>query len=339
MKFVRRCKVGDVIPKSGKRVAIIGAGPSGLSAAGELVCEGHEVHVYDMMPEPGGLLIFGIPVIRMPKDNIRKGINELAQLGVVFHQNIKVGRDIDLEEIISNYDATLIATGAWRSRKLNVKGEDLKGVYDSLEFLLEFNMHRLGYIEKETKLMGTVLVVGGGFTAVDACSVAMEVGADDVILSYRRTRNEAPAGPSEFDRLEKKGIKIYELTAPVEFISSNGNVCEAKLIRMKLGPLDSSGRPTPVPIEGSEFTIKVNAVLLAVGEIPTPPFVGEKYGIELTRWGSIKVDKKSRTTRRGVFAAGDVVTGPSRIATAVMEGRKAAESINEFLRTGEWKFE
>ncbi len=329
------------IPKTGKKVAIIGAGPAGLAAAGELVCAGHEVHIYDMMPEAGGLLIFGIPDARIPKKGIRDGVKELYDLGVKFHLNTKVGKDIDLEEIINSYDAILIATGTWKERRLKIPGEDLEGVYPALEFIVDHQMHKYGYKPTSPKLWGKTLVVGGGLTAVDACYFAREAGAKKIILFYRRTRQQAPAGVREFNRLESEGIEIYELTQPIEFIGDEkGHVKAVKAIKMQLGPPDSSGRPRPIPIPNSEFIMEIDNALIAIGEIPTPPFENsEKYGIELNKDGTIKTDKKFRTTRKGVFAAGDVKHGPSLIGPAMASGRQAAIYINEYLKTGEWSWE
>lgn len=339
MRFARRCRPGDEIPRSGKKVAIIGAGPAGLGAAGELICFGHEVHVYDMLPEAGGLLIFGIPEFRIPKDGVRRGIKELMDIGVVFHLNTKVGIDIDFEDIINEYDAVLIATGTWKSRKLNIPGEELKGVYHALDFIVDFHLYRYGYSSHEVKLSDKVLVIGGGLTAVDACYLARDAGAEEVYLFYRRIREFAPAGVKEFNKLEENGFKIYELTQPVEFGGDEkGNLRYVKAIRMKLGEKDSSGRPRPVPIENSDFVIEISAALVAAGEIATPPFADEKYGIEITKWNTIKIDKEYKTTRKGVFAAGDVVTGPSLIGPALASGKKAALAINKYLKTMEWKW-
>ncbi len=339
MKFARRCKPGDKIPISGKKVAIIGAGPAGLGAAGELICYGHEVHVYDMLPEPGGLLIFGIPEFRIPKEGVRKGIKELIELGVVFHLNTKVGEDVEFEKILNDFDAVLIATGTWKSRRLNIPGEDLEGVYHALEFIVDYHLHKYGYSEHAIKLKDRVLVIGGGLTAVDACYLARDAGAEEVYLIYRRTREFSPAGVREFNKLEENGFKIYELTQPIEFIGDDeGKLRYVKAIRMKLGEKDSSGRPRPVPIENSDFTIEVSAVLVAAGEIATPPFANEKYGIETTKWNTIKTDKEYKTTRKGVFAAGDVVSGPSLIGPALASGKKAALSVHKYLETGEWKW-
>lgn len=341
MRFARCKDLKDVI-YSGKCVAIIGSGPAGLGAAGELVCRGHKVVVYDMLPEPGGLLIFGIPEFRIPKDRVKSGIEELKKLGVEFRCNIKVGKDISLEKIINEYDAVLIATGTWASNKLGVPGEDLDGVYDALYYIINTHLMRYGYktFGESPDLYGVVAVIGGGLTAIDACHIALERGAAKVILLYRRTRQQAPAGVKEFDKIEKDlNVDVRELTQPIRFIGKNGHVCGIEVIKMKLGAPDSSGRPRPEPIPGSEYVIDVDNVLVAAGLVATPPEGVREIGIELTKWNTVKTDKKHRTTRKGVFAAGDVKHGASLIGPALKSGKDAAIYIDEYLRTGEWGWE
>ena len=336
MRFLRGCKIGELPKKKGKKIAIIGAGPAGLGAAGDLICRGYDVDVYDQMPEPGGLIIFGIPDFRIPKERVRNGIKELESAGVRFILNTKVGRDIDLEDLINNYDAVLIATGTWKSRTLNIKGIELENVHLAFDFIVNYHLRKYGYLNKNVYSGPKALVVGGGLTAVDMCYIAREAGAKIVYLSYRRTRDYAPAGKNEFNQLEERGVKILELTQPVEFIGENGKIKQVKLIRNRLEKIDESGRPRPVPIDGSEFLLDVDTVFLAIGEIPTPPFKDGKYGIKLNDDGTIYTDSCFRTTRRGVFAAGDVRTGPSLIGPALASGKKAAICIHEFIEFGGW---
>ncbi len=334
MRFLRECKPGSLPKKTGKKVSIIGAGPAGLGAAGVLVCKGHEVIMYDQLPEAGGLLIFGIPDFRIPKKRIRDGIRELAEAGVEIKLNTKVGRDVDLEEIILDSDAVLIATGTWKSRELNVEGKNLKGIHTAFDYIVEYHMYKYGYSEHVPEKGEKALVVGGGLTAVDMCYIAKEVGCEEIYLSYRRTRQYAPAGKNEFNQLEKEGVKILELTQPTRFIGGD-RVKAVELVKNRL--VESGGRrPKPTPIEGSEFTIDVDIVFLAIGEIPTPPFEDGKYGIKVNPDGTIFTDDQFRTTREGVFAAGDVRTGPSLIGPALASGKKAGLSIHQYLITGEW---
>lgn len=336
VRFLRGCKLGEMPEKTSKKVAIIGAGPAGLGAAGDLICRGHEVYVYDQMPEPGGLIIFGIPDFRIPKQRVRDGIRELKEAGVKFILNTKVSKDIDFEEILSSYDAILIATGTWKSRNLDVPGKELEMVYSAFDFIIEYHLYKYGYRPEPPKIGKTSLIIGGGLTAIDMCYIALEAGSERIILSYRRTRDYAPAGKNEFNQLERKGIKILELTQPIEFHGVDGKVKSVKLIRNRLALKDSSGRPKPVPIEGSEFTLEVDTVFLAIGELPTPPFEDGKYGIKLNEDGTIYTDEAFRTTRKGVFAAGDVRTGPSLIGPALASGKRAAQYIHEYLETGYW---
>jgi glutamate synthase (NADPH/NADH) small chain len=337
-----RCRDTAQIPSSGKSVAIIGAGPAGLGAAGELICRGHKVVVYDMLPEPGGLLIFGIPEFRIPKDRIKVGIKELMDIGVEFKCGVKVGKDISLDKLIESYDAVLIATGTWRANRLNIPGEDLPGVYDALYYIINTHLIQYGYkpFNEAPDLYGKVAVIGGGLTAIDACYIAFDRGAEEVTLLYRRTREQAPAGVKEFNNLESElGVKIRELTQPLRFLGNGGHVTGIEVIKMKLGKPDASGRPRPEPIPGSEEVIKIDNVLVAAGLVATPPLDADKCGIELTRWNTIKTDEKHRTSREGVFAAGDVKHGASLIGPALKSGKDAAIYIDEYLKSGKWLYD
>ncbi|MEN2999427.1 MAG: FAD-dependent oxidoreductase [Acidilobaceae archaeon] len=337
MKFLK-CKE---VPKStGKRVIIVGAGPAGLGAAGVLRCYGHEVTVYDMLPEGGGMMMFGIPDDRLPKDRIRESIKELMRAGVKFIFNVKVGKDVMLDELISSSDALLIATGTWKTRELGVEGEDLPWVLPAAEWIVEVHMARYGYLpwSHVYRPYGTALVVGAGLTAVDVITLLRtypEFKGDvkRVILSYRRTRELAPMRPSEFEELEKMGVEVMELTQPVKIYEEGGNRY-VRLIRMRLESAPGEKRPRPVPVEGSEFDLRVDVVFKAIGELPTPPFEKGAYGIELNPDGTVKVDKNFMTTRRGVFSAGDVNTGPSLIGPAFKSGLDAAAKIHQYLTGG-----
>jgi len=340
MKFAT-CTEQTKQASTGKKVAIIGAGPAGLCVAGELICKGHEVVVYDMLPEPGGLLIFGIPEFRMPKDQIKKGIKELEKLGVKFICNTQVGKDVDFGELLENYDAVVIATGAWKERELKVPGSEGKGVISVLEFLVKLALHREGYLPKEEvpQIGKKVAVIGGGNSAMDSARTAKRLGAD-VTVVYRRTEEYMPAFKSEVQHAKKEGIKFIFLASPVRVIlDENRNVKGLECIKMKLGEPDSSGRPRPEPIPNTEFIVECDTIITAIGEIPTPPpgLEGDKYGISVDSRGRIIADEFGRTSRTGVFAVGDVVTGPSIIGTAISMGKKVAKAVDEYLKTGEWK--
>ncbi len=334
MRFLR-CQ--SIPPPTGKRVAIIGAGPAGLGAAGVLRCRGHDVVVFDMLPEAGGMMFFGIPDDRINKERIRASIRELMDAGVKFVLNTKVGRDIPLGKIIESFDAVLIATGTWRTRRLDVPGEDLPWVLNAAEWLVEVHMARYGHIpwSDVVKPKGRILIVGAGLTAVDIATVLLTYpefrgGVEEVVLSYRRTRELAPMRLSEFERIEKLGVKVWELTQPIEFKERDG-VRIVRFTRMKLEATPGEKRPRPKPIPGSEFEEVFDYVFKAIGEEPTPPFEPGEYGIELNPDGTIKTNEYFMTTREKVFAAGDVRHGPSLIGPALKSGLDAAQRIHEYL--------
>jgi len=338
MKFLQRSPNAIPAP-TGKRVAVIGAGPAGLSAAGSLLCLGHEVHVYDMLPEPGGMMVFAIPDFRFDKSSVIKGIRELEECGVKFILNTKVGVDVSLSKLVDSYDAVIIATGTWRSARMGIEGEDLRGVYPALELLVDIALTKRGYkpFHEVPQFEGRrVAVIGGGDAAVDAARTILRMGAGEVLIVYRRTKETSKAGPREIEKAEKEGAKFIPLTQPIRFIGRGRRVVAIEAVKMRLGEPDESGRPRPQPVPGSEHTIPVDYVIVACGERATPPPSCEKLGLKLDRWGRIVVDGKGRTSVRGVFAAGDVVTGPSRIGPAMMWGKKVARAVDEYLRTGEW---
>ncbi len=334
MKFLR-CK--EIPEPTGYTVGIVGAGPAGLGAAGFLKCKGHDVVVYDMLPEAGGMMFFGIPEGRIKKDKIRASVRELMDAGVKFLFNTKVGRDIQMEDIINSHDAVLIATGTWKTSDMGVKGEDLPWVLPAAEWLVDVHLALHGYKpwSQVTMISGNILVVGGGLTAADAVTVPLTYEqfkgrVKRLVLSYRRTRKYAPMRETEMNRLESLGAEIWELTQPVEFREEDGKRI-VKFIRLELRGAGEGKRPKPVPIPGSEFERTFDWVLKAVGVKPTPPFPDKCCGIELNPDGTIKTDDRFMTTREGVFAAGDVRHGASLIGPALKSGLDAAKSIHEYL--------
>lgn len=327
MKFTKPIRTRK---KRKEKIAIIGSGPAGLYAAGHLICEGYQVHVYEKLPEPGGLLIFGIPDFRMPKDKILEGIEELKTLGVKFLCGVEVGRDIDFEDIISKYDAVLIATGAWIGKLPKIPGINLEGVYTAIHYLTELQLYKRGYTEKKPEIGKTVAVIGGGDTAVDAARTCIREGAEKVYLIYRRSVEEMPAKKIEVENAVKEGVKIIWLTQPIKVIGYN-RVEALELIKNKLGEPDSSGRRRPIPIPGTEYVLKCDTVIFASGEKASLPFSSQKHGIKLTEYGTIWVDEEGKTSRDGVFAAGDVVTGPSNIASAIKTAKKAVGGIMKYI--------
>ncbi|MET1128548.1 MAG: FAD-dependent oxidoreductase [Thermoproteota archaeon] len=331
MRFIVGCKPGQY-PDRSEKVAIVGAGPAGLYAAGYLRCKGFQVTVYDKNPEPGGLLIFGILEIHVNKPKVREGIEELRRLGVEFRQGVEVGRDVSLGELIDSYDAVLIATGTWKTKFLNIPGSNLPGVVGAFEWIIDYHMWKYGYKDQQPPIAPRVAVIGGGLTAVDAVYVSKWLGAKEIHVIYRRTREYAPAGVRGFKEMEEQGAVIHELMSPVEYIAGpGGRVAAVKVQKMKLVQQPGEKRPRPVPVEGAFETIEVDMVIEAVGLEPTPPKGVEEYGIRLRKDGTIDVDEYKRTTREPVFAAGDVEHGPSLIGPAAKSGLDAAKAIEKYL--------
>ncbi len=342
------CKEPENVPgRSKTRISIIGAGPAGLAAAGFLACKGYNIIIYDKQPLAGGLMVFAIPKIRIRDETVFVGVDELRdKFGIEFKFATKVFADptprkdegeelvrenVPLKEIIENSDAVMITTGTWRSRRLGLPGEEGPGVMSALDFLYAIRLYEKGLTSHKPRIGRRVVVIGAGLSAVDAAMEAWDRGAQEVIIAYRRTIKQAPAGVYEINQLIRKGIKWIELASPLEIIRENGVVKAIKLQRMRLGEPDASGRPRPIPIPGSEFTLKADTVILAVGELATPPFEKENLGITVDRKGRIQVDQYYRTANPKVWAAGDVVTGPSFIGNAVKTALYAAKAVHLHL--------
>ncbi|EHR78461.1 glutamate synthase [Thermococcus litoralis DSM 5473] len=343
MRFAFLCR--EKPHPTGRKICIIGAGPAGLSATGYLVCHGHEVHVYDKLPEPGGLMLFGIPEFRIPIYRVREGYKELENVfEVKFYPNTKVsfgeeteeGDDfvtnvVKFDELVEKYDAILISTGTWNSVIPHIEGAELAGVFPALGYLFKIKSAKLGHLSWDNvpPVEGKrVMVIGAGHTAVDAAMESLLLGAEKVYMSYRRTIREAPAGAYEINLLKKRGVKWLELTVPVRIIGESGKVKAIELQKCRLSEPDESGRRKPVPVEGSNFQIDVDYVIFAVGQSPTPP---KGANIAVDNKGRIIVDARHMTSIEGVFAAGDVVTGPSKVGRAVLDGLLAAESMHHWL--------
>lgn len=349
MNFAFLCK--EKTSSKGRKVAIIGAGPAGLVAAGYLSCQGYDVDAYEKLPRPGGMLVFAIPPWRIPRERVLNGISLLEEkYGVKFIVKTKVyygeprhdegdefvEKTVSIEELLSNYDALLITTGTWRSRIPRVPGSDAGNVVGALEYVYKHRLKEMGYIDKVPYMGRRVIVIGGGYSAVDASEQAVYDNADEVYLVYRRTIAQAPAGVYEIERIKRLGVEVIELASPTEVVKKNGRAVAVKFQRMKLGEPDETGRPRPIPIPGSEFTLDVDLVVFATGEAPTPPLpedreVMEKLGITVER-GRIIVDDMYKTGNPKIFAAGDVVTGPSRIGQAIRTALHAARSLHNYLK-------
>lgn len=314
----------DMKPKTGKRVGIIGGGPGGLSAAYYLAADGHDVTIYEAMPEMGGMLKYGIPEYRLPKEILDKEIQLIEKMGVKMLTGIRVGKDISFEHIKEKNDAVYISIGAWKSTKLNCPGEDLEGSIGGIDFLGKV-------VTNEPVLLGErVAVVGGGNTAMDACRTAVRLGAKEVYNIYRRTKEEMPAEDIEIIEAEEEGVVFKFLVNPIEIIGENGKVTKIRLQKMELGEPDSSGRRRPIPIEGEEEILEVDTVIGAIGQYVDPSGF---ENIQLTRKGTILADENSfRTNIPGVFAGGDAINaGPGIAIAAIGHAKKAADVISSYL--------
>lgn len=311
-----------------ERVAIVGAGPTGLSAAYYLARRGYPVTIFDAMPVPGGMMAIGIPSYRLPRAELQRDIDTICDLGVTIHSNMAIGRDISLSQLQQEFDAVLLAVGAQRSQRLGIVGELVwDGVIAATTFLKDFNLH------PETTLHGRVAVVGGGSTALDAARSALRAGAEHVSILYRRTRVEMPAQIEEVRAALEEGIELLELVTPVQLLGAQGKLNGVRCQRMLPGEPDAQGRRRPTPVLGTEFDLAVDTVLVAIGEAPDPSFLPEGTSVGIAPWGGLLINPQTLATGApGVFAAGDITTGPTDIIHAAAHGRKAARSIHAYLR-------
>ena len=331
--------IPEIRMPTGKKVAIIGGGPGGLTAAYFLRIYGHEATVYEAMPQMGGMLQYGVPEYRLPKKILQEEIGSIEKMGVIFKNNIKIGRDLTLDYLRKNFDAVIVAVGAWNSVGLGCPGEKLDGVLSAVDFLIDVNAHNFAGRR--------IAVVGGGDIAMDACRTAVRLGASEVYNIYRRTKNEMPANKIEITEAEEEGVIFKNLTNPIEIIGDN-NIVGANSVRpkvtairlqiMELGEPDASGRRSPVPVPGKEEKIEVDAVIVAIGQKLNNLGFEE---IDRTKWGTIIADENTcRTNLDGVFAIGDATNKGADIAiTAIGEAKQAAEMINKYLNGEELKYE
>ena len=337
------------IPKNalatGKRVAIVGSGPAGLSAAGDLVQSGHGVRVFEALHELGGVLVYGIPEFRLPKDIVRQEVDVLRQRGVEFETNVVIGKTVTIDELLGEegYDAIFVATGAGLPQFLSVPGENLNGVYSANEFLTRVNLMRAyRFPEYDQPVYDCrdkdVVVVGGGNTAMDAVRTALRLGARKATLVYRRSEQEMPARKEEVKHAREEGVDFQMLTNPVEMIGDwRGWLTGVRCVRMELGEPGPDGRARPVAVPGSEFVIDASLVIVAVGTSANPLVQSTTPDLKTNRKNYIEADPETlRTSKTGVFAGGDIVTGGATVILAMGAGRKAAKSISEYLSTGQW---
>jgi glutamate synthase (NADPH/NADH) small chain len=331
-------EVPEMAPPSGKRVVVVGSGPAGLTCAADLARYGHQVAMFEALHAPGGVLIYGIPEFRLPKSIVRTEVEYVKSLGVELILNCVVGKTLTIDDLFDDgYEAAFLGTGAGLPMFMGIPGENYNGVYSANEFLTRVNLMK-GYLFPEwdtpVRIGRRVAVVGGGNVAMDAARCSMRLGADEVLIVYRRSRVELPARAEEAENAEEEGIAFHLLTNPVEIYGDdNGWVRGMKCIRMELGEPDASGRRRPIPIEGSEFDMDMDTVIMALGTRPNPMVFTDAGGLERTRWGTVVADETTgRTTREAVWAGGDIVTGAATVISAMGAGKRAAADMDRYLR-------
>lgn len=330
---------------TGKKVGIIGSGPTALAAAGDLIQKGHAVTVFEALHEIGGVLVYGIPEFRLPKAIVREEVENLKRMGVEFKTNVVVGRTVTVDELFQEegYHAILVATGAGLPNFMNIPGEQLCGVYSANEFLTRVNLMKANrFPEYDEPIYNcrdkNVAVIGGGNTALDAIRTSVRLGAKNATLVYRRSEKEMPARLEEVKHAREEGIQFMMLTNPLEFLGDDkGRLTSMKVERMELGEPDASGRRRPVPVPGSAQVLPVDVVIIAVGNRGNPLVQATTPEIKTNKWNYIEVDEKTmKTSMKGVFAGGDIVTGGATVILAMGAGRVAARAMDEFLKTGAW---
>jgi glutamate synthase (NADPH/NADH) small chain len=326
---------------SGKSVGIVGCGPAGLTVAIDLRRAGHEVVIYEALHAPGGVLVYGIPEFRMPKAIVRREVEYVCRMGVKLVKDFVVGTAATVDELLEEYDAVFLGTGAGLPWFLNIAGENLNGVYSANEYLTRANlMKAYRFPEYDTPIVRgrRVATIGGGNVAMDSARTALRLGADESIIVYRRSRDEMPARAEEIHHAEQEGIQFNLLTTPVALHGDgNGWVKEIECLRNELGEPDASGRRRPVPVKDSNFRIPVDVVVLAIGQSPNPLIPKTTPDLQVGKYGVVTVDNATmKTSKKGVFAGGDVATGGATVILAMGQGKIAARAIDEYLRTGKW---
>lgn len=337
-----KLKQPKLAEKTGKKVAIVGGGPAGLSCAGDLIQMGHDVTVFEALHEIGGVLIYGIPEFRLPKEIVKAEVDALASIGVEFVTNYVIGLTETIDELRARYDAIFIGVGAGLPYFLNIPGEHLNGVYSANEFLTRVNLMKAYDFPNNTTPIydvkgKNVIVFGGGNTAMDAVRTALRLGAANATICYRRTEKEMPARVEEIKHAKEEGVQFKLLVAPLELIGDErGNLTNVKLQQMELGEPDSSGRRRPVPIKDGIEIMPVDAVVVAIGNGSNPIISSTTPELVVNKWGNILVDESNmKTNMQGVFAGGDIVTGGATVILAMGAGRTAAKAINDYLTNPE----
>ena len=323
---------------NGHKIAVVGSGPSGLTCAGDLAKLGYSVTVFEALHTPGGVLVYGIPEFRLPKSIVAREIEGLKALGVEIATNTVVGRTVSIDELMDEegYEAVFIGSGAGLPRFMNIPGENLKGVYSANEYLTRVNLMKAYLEDSQTPIMkgGKVAVVGGGNVAMDAARSALRLGAEKVSIVYRRSMDELPARLEEVEHAKEEGIEFKILTNPIEILGNeNGFVSGMKCVEMVLGEPDERGRRKPVVKENSEFTLDCDTVIMSIGTSPNPLIKQTTSGLDTEVWGGIIADERGKTSREGVFAGGDAVTGAATVILAMGAGKTAAQAIDGYIRS------
>lgn len=332
---------GAKIPKkaksTGKKVAIVGSGPAGLTCAGDLAKMGHAVTVFEALHAPGGVLMYGIPEFRLPKKIVNSEVNYIKKLGVEVRYDMVIGKTITVDELFEEYDAVFIGTGAGLPRWLKIPGENLDGVYSANEFLTRVNMmgaYRFPECDTPVKIGKIVATFGAGNVAMDCARTSLRLGAEKSYIIYRRSDVEMPARNEEIEHAREEGVIFKLLTNPVKFIGDDkGLLTQVECIKMKLGEPDDSGRRRPIPIPDSKETIKIDTALVAIGQSPNPLIPQTVKGLKMGKWGNIDTDEDGRTSIPGLFAGGDIATGAATVILAMGAGKRAARAINKYIKS------
>jgi glutamate synthase (NADPH) small chain len=341
--YEREHGTGELPPKAaatGKRVAVVGSGPSGLTVAGDLIVKGHDVTIFEAFHKAGGVLVYGIPEFRLPKAIVAQEVNFLERLGVNLQCNAVVGRTVSLDELFEEgYDAIYVGVGAGLPKFMNIPGENYVGILSANEYLTRANLMKAYLypkVDTPIPLGKNVVVLGAGNVAMDSARTAMRLGADSVKVVYRRSRDEMPARQAEIHHAEEEGIELCLLTNPTRYLGNeNGRLTGMECLRMELGEPDASGRRRPVAIKGSEFAIDCDLCIVAVGSGANPLLTSETPDMKLNKWGNVLANEKNgKTTKPGVWAGGDIVTGAATVILAMGAGRAAADSIHDYLTLG-----
>ncbi|MCJ7578789.1 MAG: NADPH-dependent glutamate synthase [candidate division Zixibacteria bacterium] len=332
-------EIPEIAPLTGKKVAIVGAGPAGLTVAGDLVKLGHQVTIFEALHKTGGVLVYGIPEFRLPKAIVQAEVDFLIKLGVEVKTSQVIGKLHTIDELFEQgYHAIFIGTGAGLPNFMNIPGENLNGIYSSNEYLTRSNlMKAYDFPEYDTPIFSgkNVAVLGGGNTAMDSVRTALRLGAENGYIVYRRSKTEMPARIEEIHHAEEEGVEFHFLTTPVKYMGNEyGWVTGMECLRMQLGEPDASGRRRPVPVEGSNFIMEVDTVVVAIGNSSNPLVPQTTTGLEVNKWGNITADPETgQTSRKGVWAGGDIVTGGATVILAAGAGKKAARDIDKYLRS------